>query len=286
MPPKQSVTLREEIVAELIGTAMMVFFGVGSVHVAVLTGALIGLWQVAVVWGLGVGLSIYATASISGAHLNPAVTIAFATLGRCSWKKVLPFIVSQLFGAILAAIILYAFFSGFLAKFEQEKSIVRGESGSELSAMTYGEYFPNPGMIGVDEKAKSLVPYWSAMLAEALGTGILVFVIFALTDSRNENRPGAGGIAFCIGFTVTAIICILAPITQAGLNPARDFGPRIVAYFLGWGKVAIPGPRGGFFDVYILAPIVGAIIGAAVHQFVLRPPERKAMGRPESAAVD
>jgi glycerol uptake facilitator protein len=68
-----------------------------------------------------------------------------------------------------------------------------------------------------------------------------------------------------IGLTVAAVISVLAPLTQVGLNPARDFGPRLVAYFLGWGEVAIPGPSGGFFTVYILSPCLGAVVGARLY---------------------
>ena len=67
------------------------------------------------------------------------------------------------------------------------------------------------------------------------------------------------------------MISVIAPLTQAGLNPARDFGPRLFAYFAGWGPIAIPGPRGGFFTVYILSPIIGGLIGAAGYEFLLRP---------------
>ena len=67
------------------------------------------------------------------------------------------------------------------------------------------------------------------------------------------------------------VISIVAPLTQAGLNPARDFGPRLFAYLAGWGRIAIPGPRGGFFTVYILGPIVGGLIGGFVYQYLLRP---------------
>ena len=70
---------------------------------------------------------------------------------------------------------------------------------------------------------------------------------------------------------VAILIAILSPLTQAGLNPARDFGPRLFAYFAGWGSIAIPGPRGGFFTVYILAPILGALVGAAVYEYLIRP---------------
>jgi glycerol uptake facilitator-like aquaporin len=103
---------------------------------------------------------------------------------------------------------------------------------------------------------------------EALGTAVLVFMIFALTDRRNGAGPGALA-PFLIGFTVAVLISVFAPITQAGWNPARDLGPRLVAFAAGWGEVAIPGPRNGFW-VYIVGPLLGAPIGALLHDRVVR----------------
>ena len=96
-----------------------------------------------------------------------------------------------------------------------------------------------------------------------------------------RRKPVTWGVL--IGLTVAIIISILAPLTQAGLNPARDFGPRLFAFFAGWGDVAIPGPRGGFFTVYILAPILGALVGAGAYQLLLRgslPRETEAAAKP------
>lgn len=257
--------------AEMIGTAVLVFFGVGSVHVAVLTGALHGLWQVAVVWGLGVGLAIYATAAISGAHLNPAVTAAFTAFRSFPIRRVPAYIMSQLLGAILAATLLYAMFAPALAAAEQQRNLPRGSEGSEALAMIYGEYFPNPQIIGTRPDDLAKVNHTTAFVAEALGTGLLVFFVFALTEGRNGIAPSDRAIAFPIGFTVAAIICIIAPLSQAGLNPARDLGPRLVAYAIGFGHIAIPGPRGGFLTVYILAPVIGGLIGGAAYHWLLRP---------------
>jgi glycerol uptake facilitator protein len=108
------------------------------------------------------------------------------------------------------------------------------------------------------------------MAAEGFGTALLVFFIFALTDTRNRNRPDGTLFALFIGLTISILIAVIAPLTQAGFNPARDFGPRLFAYWAGWGAVAIPGPRGGFFLVYILAPILGGLIGGALYDKALR----------------
>ena len=258
------------LLAEVVGTFLMVFFGIGSVHVAVFTGALQGLGQVALVWGLGVGLAIYAVAAVSGAHLNPAVTLAFAVYRGFAWREVLPFVAAQVAGAFGAAAVLYGLFHQWIAEFESAHEIVRGEPGSQLSAMAYGEYFPNPAVAGVDEQAMRLVSHGQAFAAEMLGTALLVLLIFALIEPRNRLAPAGRGVAFPIGLTVAAIICILAVLTQAGLNPARDFGPRLCAWLSGWGAIAIPGPRGGFFSVYILAPLLGGLLGAAAYDLIIR----------------
>lgn len=263
-------TLSAALIAEAVGTFLLVFFGIGSVHVAVFTGALAGLGQVAIVWGLGVGLAIYATAAVSGAHLNPAVTLAFAAWRGFSWKRVLPYIAAQLAGAVASAAVVYGLFCHWITAFETKHGIVRGEAGSQRSAMAYGEYFPNPDVAGVDDAAFALVSHGQAFAAELIGTALLVMFIFALIEPRNRIAPAGRGVAFPIGFAVTAIICIVAVLTQAGLNPARDFGPRLFSYFVGWGDIAIPGPRGGFFTVYILAPILGAQVGAAAYDLLIK----------------
>jgi glycerol uptake facilitator protein len=261
--------------AELIGTFLLVFFGVGVVHAAVLTGAQVGVWHVAVVWAVGVSLAIYASAARSGAHLNPAITVAFVAFRRFPSRRAVGYVIAQVLGAFLAAAFLYALFHGILTSFETAHGLVRGQPGSELAAMVYGEYFPNPAMARQLHWTANAIPLPAAMLAEGIGTGLLAFFVFALTHPRNTAAPLANLAPVFIGLTVAAIISIVAPLTQAGLNPARDFGPRLFAWFAGWGHVAIPGPRGGFFTVYILAPILGALAGAAVFQFCLVPKQER-----------
>ena len=277
MPKDYSLT--DQFFAEMAGTFILVFFGVGAVHAAVLTGAQAGLWQVAVVWGIAISLAIYAIGAISGAHMNPAITVAFAVFRRFPIRKVPWYFLAQLLGALFAAATLYALFHGIIAQYELSRGIVRGAPGSELSAMIYGEYFPNPGL----SIAKSLplsISMTQAFFAEAIGTSFLAFFVFAVTDEQNPGRPGATLPAIFIGLAVSIIISIVAPLTQAGLNPARDFGPRLFAFFAGWGRIAIPGPRGGSLSVYILGPILGATAGAGVYQFVFQRmhwPERDAL---------
>lgn len=249
------------LAAEYVGTLILVFFGVGAVNAAVATGAQAGLWQVAVVWAVGVSLGIYAAASLSGAHLNPAITVAAAVYEGFSWLRVVPYALAQTAGAATASLVLYGMFSEAIVEFERKRGLLRGGPGSELSAMVFGEYFPNPSIFGTAEEAWRVVSPTSAFIAEMVGTAMLAFLICVLTRDRNAARPSAGTTPLFIGLTVAAIISVIAPLTQAGLNPARDFGPRFVSYFLGWGEIAIPGPRGGWLTVYVVAPIVGAVLG-------------------------
>ncbi len=283
-----ATSISRVMLAEGFGTFVLVFFGCGSVHASVLLGAQIGVWQVAIVWGLGVILAIYTVAAVSGAHINPAMTIAFATWGRFTWSRVVPYVTAQVLGALLAAAVLFTLFSGFIAAKEREKGVVRGEPGSIVTAMCYGEYFPNPGPIAAaagpydaaaHEVLRSQFGPAKAWFAEFLGTMVLSCVVFALTDEGNSVRPLANLEPAFIGLTVSALISILAPPTQACFNPARDFGPRLFAYFAGWGTVAIPGTSDlGWLTVYLIAPTAGAVVGGGLYQCLLRSPNPQLKG--------
>jgi glycerol uptake facilitator protein len=253
---------------EFAGTFVLVFFGVGAVNAAVATGAQSGLWQVAVVWAVAVSLGIYASAALSGAHINPAITLTVAVYDRFPLTRVVPYWVAQVAGAVCASLVLYAMFAEAIVEFERQHGLLRGGPGSELSAMVFGEYFPNPAIFGTDEQAWRIVGPRSAFVAEMVGTAMLAFLVGTVTSARNPARPPSAGAAVMIGVGVAAIISVVAPLTQAGLNPARDFGPRLVAFFLGWDQIAIPGPRGGWFSVYILAPMVGAVIGGGLQRWL------------------
>jgi MIP family channel proteins len=256
--------------AELMGTFILVFFGTGVVHASVLTGSQSGLWQVAVVWGVAISLAIYAVGAISGAHINPAMTLAFAAFRGFPKHKVPAYLASQLAGAFLAAAVLHGLFASVIINFEAAHHLTRGAPGSELSAMVYGEYFPNPAIAQQQGWSVQTISLAQAMLAEALGTAFLAFFVFAVTEATNAGGPGRHLAPLFIGLTVSILISVIAPLTQAGFNPARDFGPRLFAWMAGWGSVAIPGPRGGFFTVYILSPVVGALTGAGCFQLVTR----------------
>lgn len=267
------------LAAEFAGTFVLVFFGVGAVNAAVATGAQQGLWQVAVVWAIGVSLAIYATAAISGAHINPAITVASAVWEGFPRWRVVPYALAQTAGAACASLVLYVLYRGAIVEFERRRGLLRGGPGSELSAMMFGEYFPNPAVFGTAEEAWRIVTPATAFLAELVGTAMLGFLVAAVTRERNAARPSPGLVALVIGLGVAAIISVIAPLTQAGINPARDFGPRLVAYWLGWGEIAIPGPRGGWLSVYIVAPVLGAVLGWGAYRALARLPASRGGAR-------
>ncbi|GJQ27684.1 MAG: glycerol uptake facilitator protein [Phycisphaerae bacterium] len=252
---------------EFIGTFLLVLFGTATVAVAVLFNAHVGLLQVAVVWGIGVTLAIYATRHLSCAHLNPAVSLGMVLAGRMNLRLLPWYWLAQLAGGIAAGATVLLLFGSAIGDFEHARGIVRGAPGSVQTAMIFGEYFPHPGLAASGLGATISI----AILAEALGTFLLVTMVFSLTEGCNVGRPADGLAPVFIGATVAAIISILAPLTQAGLNPARDFGPRLVAFLAGWDGVAIPGPRGGFFLVYVAAPLVGGALSAIGFRYGLQP---------------
>ena len=257
-------------IGEFFGTFLLVFFGCGSVCAAVTTGAQVGVFQVAIVWGIGIATAIYLTGSLSSAHLNPAVTIASAAWARFPKRLVLPYIIVQLIGAFAAAALLYAVFGGTIAAYESKRGIVRGAHGSEATAMVFGEYFPNPCGKPLTENDRSTMTPGRAFAAEVIGTAILLLVIFCSTDERNATRPQILTAA-TIGLTVTILISLLGPLTMACLNPARDFAPRVFSSLAGWRTVPFTANGMGWLTVYILGPIVGGLLGGGIYRVFFRP---------------
>jgi len=258
------------VIGEFIGTFILVFFGCGSVCAAVTTGAQVGVFQVAIIWGLGIATAIHLTASLSGAHLNPAVTISFAAWDGFPKRRAAGYIATQMVGAFVAAAVLQLIFAGAISEFEAKNGIVRGQPGSEASAMVFGEFYPNPQGRPLTKANLGRMSQGRAFVAEVIGTAILLLVIFGVTDERNKSRPQILTAA-TIGLTVTMLISLLGPLTMACFNPARDFGPRLFSSLSGWGAVPFTANGMGWLIVYILAPVLGGLMGGGIYRAFLRP---------------
>eukprot|EP00586_Coscinodiscus_wailesii_P006047 CAMPEP_0172490558 /NCGR_PEP_ID=MMETSP1066-20121228/21031_1 /TAXON_ID=671091 /ORGANISM="Coscinodiscus wailesii, Strain CCMP2513" /LENGTH=313 /DNA_ID=CAMNT_0013259085 /DNA_START=100 /DNA_END=1041 /DNA_ORIENTATION=+ len=246
-----SVTLTQKMLAEAVGTCLLVFFGCGSVCALVYTSALKGLGQATTIWTLGATLAVYSSASISGAHLNPAVSLAFALFRRnqFSWGHLAPYWLAQLIGAFMGSAALYGIFSKAIENWEKENGITRGV---ESTAFGFGAYW-SPDVGGPVQ----------AFLTELMGTAMLTFIIFSVTHKKN-NVPAAA-VPAIVGAAIGSIIAIIGSLSGGAINPARDLGPRIVAAMVGWGTDAFKG-----LGVYLLGPIVGGPLGGLISDKMLR----------------
>jgi glycerol uptake facilitator protein len=264
-----SLTLKE-CLAEIVGTFILIFIGNMAVAMAVHTGAM-DLWGVAMLWGLAVVMAVYAVGPISGAHLNPAVTLSMALFRGLPWKKVPPYILSQITGAFLASALVYSLWSGFWAPLAEKLGVAAGEAGSQKMMMIFSCFYPNPGIVGVDAAAWAKVSAAKAFGVEMAVTAVLIFMILALTEDRHEGAPKSNLVPWFIGLLVAALVGVSAPLTMAALNPARDLGPRLFSWIIGYQDVAFPGPRGNEWWIFIAAPIAGGITGGLIYEWVVRP---------------
>jgi glycerol uptake facilitator protein len=253
-----------ECLAEFLGTLVLIAFGTGVVATAVAalnqsgrgTTPFVagGDWLLITCgWAAAVTLGVYVAGGVSGAHLNPALTIALALRRGFPWGRVVPYALAQTAGAFAGAALVYANYADAIASYERAQGIVRGTAAS---AATAGIFMTGPA------------PYYGgAMLGplvdQVIGTALLVLVVFALTDERNQ--PPKGNLApLVVGLLVAAIGMSFGANAGYAINPARDLGPRLLAAVAGWGTAAFPG-AGNFFWVPIVGPIVGAVLGAVAY---------------------
>jgi glycerol uptake facilitator protein len=173
-------------------------------------------------------------------------------------------------GAFVAAAMLQVIFGGAITEFEAKNGIVRGQPGSEASAMVFGEFYPNPQGKPLRESNPGRMSQARAFIAELVGTALLLLVIFGTTDPKNQNRPQILTAA-TIGLTITMLISLLGPLTMACFNPARDLGPRLFSSLAGWGTVPFAANGWGWLTVYIIAPVAGGLLGGGIYRAFLRP---------------
>ncbi len=233
------VRLSSALVAEFIGTMLFVFVGVMACNL----GDKHGLIVVALAHGLALSIMITATAATSGGHLNPAVTIGFLVTGKIKPGTAFGYIIAQLAGAVVASLAAQAIYSG--------QTVAPGVVIEGTQAVFNG--IPN---------YHGSVTTGAAFLAEAIGTFALTFAVWGTAvDSR---APKIGG--FGIGLTLAAVIMAIGPLTGASINPARSFGPTIIAAMSGkWPYLMSE------HWLYWLAPVSGAVLAAVVYSALLLP---------------
>ncbi|MFF2653145.1 MIP/aquaporin family protein [Streptomyces sp. NPDC058045] len=266
-PLKRRGGLGGECLAEFLGTLVLIAFGCGVVAMAVagLPGSgrtlspttffisagdwlLIG-WG----WAFAVTFGIYVAGGVSGAHINPAVTLAFAARRGFPWRKVLPYWGSQLAGAFVGAALVYGVYHDAISAFD---SVMKGPKthGHTLASFSIFGTFPAPYFGG---------GYWGPLVDQIVGTALLVMIVVAVIDLRNAAVTAKLG-PLIIGLGVGAIGLSFGANAGYAINPARDFGPRLFTFFAGWGDLALPGSQPGAFSWYFWVPIVGPLVGGLV----------------------
>ncbi|TDD10047.1 aquaporin family protein [Saccharopolyspora terrae] len=261
--------LSGELLAEFLGTFVLILLGCASVAVAV--AGLPGSGRqsdpfgaanwliIAFGWGFAVVFGVYVAGGVSGAHINPAVTLAFAVRRAFPWVKVVPYMLAQLVGAFAAAAVVYSVYSWAIDAFNAKAGVPRSESLDTYAifATFPAEYFGGS--------------WWGPLLDQIVGTAVLVLLIFALIDARN-SAPAANLGPFLIGMVVTTIGLTFGPNAGYAINPARDFGPRLWTFLTGWGELALPGTHEWFsfyFWIPIVGPLIGAVVGAVVYDLFI-----------------
>jgi glycerol uptake facilitator protein len=258
-----------EMSAEFLGMFIIILLGCGSVALS-----LVGLpgsgrqepgtfgpanWLIiAWGWGLAVTFAVFAAGGVSGAHLNPAVTLAFAVRRGFPWRKVGPFWLAQVLGGLAGAAVVYATYTSAISWFDAKNS------GGHRSMDTFSIFatFPAEYFHG---------NMWGPIVDQVVGTAILVAVVCALVDKRN-NGPLSNLAPLFIGLVVVAIGMTYGVNAGYAINPARDLGPRLFTLFEGWGHFAFPGDGkwfSGYFWVPIVGPLVGGVVGACVYDLFI-----------------
>lgn len=246
-----------EMIAEFFGTMVLILFGDGCVATFALFNKLgtpspfANEWIVIILgWGLAVMLGVYVAGAISGAHLNPAVTLGLAATGRLPWAKVIPYWVAQILGAFIAALILFYVYQG---------GISNALGGAALSASNVsqvgGVFYTSP---------KPFVGTFGAFGDEFIGTALLVGLILAIVDGRNQPVQ-ANLNPLIIGFLIVAIGASFGLNTGYAINPARDFGPRLWMALAGGGTGAL----NSYTWIPIVAPLVGGVVGAFIYDYTV-----------------
>lgn len=240
--------LAGELAAEFIGTFLMILFGLGAIA-QVVAGGTGDHDSIAWAWGIGVMVGIYTAGRISGAHLNPALSIAMAAYKGFSWRKVVPYSIAQTAGAFMAALIVRWNYSEIIADFDP---------GHTIKSQGIFSTLPGNGVAPVSDLG--------AFRDQIIATAILMILIFAVTDTRN-SAPLANLAPLVIALGVAASAMGWAGDAGYAINPARDLGPRLATFITGYGEAFRDQYRDLYFWVPIAGPILGALIGGALYKY-------------------
>jgi len=241
-------SLTQRLVAELIGTAFLVFIGVGSVPATLIVNGkapftMADLGMISFAFALVVVATVYALGHIGGNHINPAVTLGLAVSGKFPWRQVPAYIAAQALGAVLGAVAILG---------------VLGKKASD---------------VGLGVASYSGISWTQAFTAEFIGTFILVFIVFGVI----HRKAAAGFAGLAIGFAVFAIIIVVGPVTSSSINPARTFGPMLVQQLAGghvlWNQI----------PVYLIAELLAGVAAALAYGVLARTP---ADGASTTAGID
>ncbi len=252
MTRSEKRTLLGEMIAELLGTMVLILFGVGVVAQVVTSDNAFGNHNaIAWGWGFGVTFGVYTAARISGAHLNPAVSVALATFAGFPWRKVAPFIVAQTVGAFIGAL---------LVRWVYADAIAAIDPGHTIATQGIFSTLPGNGTLDVSTS--------TAFLDQVVGTAILLFLILAVTDQRND-APVAWMAPFIVGLIVVAIGMAWGTNAGYAINPARDFGPRLASFVTGYGGAWRDQTGSLYFWVPIVGPLIGGPLGAGLYKLLI-----------------
>jgi glycerol uptake facilitator protein len=245
-------SLVAEMLAEFLGTLVLIALGDGVVAMVVLfgPGAVVkgGYTNITLGWGLAVFLGICVAGRVSGAHLNPAVTLTLAVFRGFPWRKVAPYMLAQVIGAFGAAALVYVNYYPAFQKFDAD--LTKPESVGVFATFPA---FPDL--------------WWFGLFDQIIGTALLLGLILAITDPRNEQVP-PGLHPFAIGLIVVAIGVSWGGMHGYAINPARDFGPRLFTLVAGFKET---GFNSHAFWVPIVGPLVGGLLGAVTYDGLVRP---------------
>jgi glycerol uptake facilitator len=202
-------------------------------------------------WALAVCFAVYVSGGVSGAHINPAISLGAAIRKQLPWGKVPSYWAAQVLGCFVGAALVFLVYNQAINHFDQVNHIIKGQPASVATYSTFAT-FPAPYFGSV----------WGPLIDQIVGTFFLALFVWAVTDEFNLPVGSNMG-PFIIGMIVMAVGISFGANAGYAINPARDFGPRIFAWIAGWGRVAMPGDYLHISN-YFWVPIVGPLIGASI----------------------